>query len=105
MNMIAEIVYFDLPPGTDRAAALALYRQSAVKWIANPDLIEKFYFFEAVNCVGGGVYFWPSREAANRWHGEEYRGMVRSLYGSESRVQILDALMHVDPIAGTCTEL
>ena len=47
MNMIAEIVTFDLPPGTDRAATLALYRQSAAKWTANPDLIEKFYFFEA----------------------------------------------------------
>ncbi len=105
MNMIAEIVTFDLPPGTDRAATLALYRQSAAKWIANPDLIEKFYFFEAGSCVGGGVYFWRSREAANRWHGEDYRGMVRSLYGSEPRIQILDALMHVDPVAGTCTEL
>jgi hypothetical protein len=103
--MIAEIVFLDLPPGTGRAAALALYRQSAAKWIANPDLIEKFYFFEAASCVGGGVYFWHSREAADRWHGEEYRRAVRALYGSEPRIQILDALMHVDPVAGTCTEL
>jgi hypothetical protein len=103
--MIAEIVDFDLPPGTDRGAALALYRQSAMKWVANPDLIEKFYFFEKSGCVGGGVYFWRSHEAANRWHGEDYRGMVRSLYGSEPRIRILDALMHVDAVAGTCTEL
>jgi len=102
--MITEIVFFDLPRGTDRAAAMALYRQSAEKWLANPDLVEKFYFFDAARCTGGGVYVWRSREAAARWHGEDYRVMVRSLYGSEPRIQILDTLIRVDPVGGELTE-
>lgn len=102
--MIIEIVFFDLPPGADRAAALALYRQSAGKWLANPDLVEKFYFFDTAQCLGGGVYVWRSREAASRWRGEDYRETIRSLYGSEPRIQILDALICVDPVGGKVTE-
>ncbi|WP_019938537.1 hypothetical protein [Bordetella sp. FB-8] len=44
--MITEIVFFDLPQGTDRDAITALYRQSAQVWRTNPDLIEKYYFFD-----------------------------------------------------------
>jgi len=102
--MITEVVFFDLPRGTDRADALALYRQSAAKWLANPDLVEKFYFFDVARCLGGGVYIWRSREAISRWHGEDYRAMIRSLYGSEPRIQILDALIHVDPVEGRLIE-
>lgn len=103
--MIIEIVSFDLPPGTDRSTATNLYRQSAPKWAINPDLIEKFYFFDEERCVGGGTYFWKSLEAVSRWHGDDYREMVRSLYGSEPRIQILDAVIHVDPLAGKWTEI
>ncbi len=103
--MIVEIVFIDLPPGTDRAAALALYRQSAGGWLANPDLIEKCYFFDEAAGLGGGVYFWPSRAAAERWHGEVYRRMAASLYGSEPRIQRLDALMRVDPKTASLAEL
>jgi hypothetical protein len=103
--MIAEIVVFDLPEGTDLAAALTLYRQSAGKWLTNPELIEKYYIFDQQRCSGGGVYIWPSRDAAARWHGEEYRRTVRALYGSEPRIQILDAVIHVDPVAGKLTEV
>ncbi len=102
--MIVEIVFFDLPPGTDRDAALALYRQSAGKWLANPDLIEKYYYFDQEKRLGGGVYIWPTRDAAERWHGEDYRRMIGSLYGSEPRIQILDALIHVDPVASKLAE-
>ena len=103
--MIVEIVFIDLRPGTDRQAALALYRQTAEGWLANPDLIEKYYFFDEARSLGGGVYLWPTREAAERWHGEDYRRMVRSRYGSEPRIQRLDALIHVHPGTSSLTEL
>jgi hypothetical protein len=90
---------------TSGRTPLALYHRSAAKWLTNPGLVEKFYFFDAAQCVGGGGYYWGSREAAARWHGEEYRAVVHSLYGSEPRIQIMDALIHVDPVAGTWTEL
>lgn len=99
--MIAEIVSFDLPPGTSQAEALELYRQSAQAWLANPNLIEKYYFFDEARCAGGGIYIWPSQEVAERWHGDEYQRMVRSRYGATPRFQILKTLLHVDPHART----
>jgi hypothetical protein len=98
--MIVEIVAFDLPPGTDRAKAMELYRGSAAVWVKNKDLVEKYYFYDEAACRGGGVYIWTSREAAHRWHGEEYREMLRRTYGSVPRIEILDALLHVEPAAG-----
>lgn len=103
--MIAEIVFFDLPRGATRADALALYRTTATQWAANPDLVEKYYFFDEERGQGGGVYIWRTREAAARWHGEDYQRRVRSLYGAPPRMQRLDALIHVDPVAGVVTEL
>jgi hypothetical protein len=102
--MITELVFFDLPKGTTRTQALELYRKSAEPWLRNPDLIEKYYFFSDENCAGGGVYIWNSREDAARWHGEDYKSRVRSVYGSAPRIQILDALIHVDPKRGLISE-
>lgn len=103
--MIVEIVFFDLPRGTTRADALALYRKSAANWVGNPDLIEKYYFFDETNGRGGGVYIWPNRAAAAHWHDESYRDMVQSLYGAPPTIQILDALIRVEPTAKRIEEL
>ena len=103
--MIVEIVSFKLPPPTSREATVALYNKTAPNWLANPDLVEKYYFFDAERSLGGGVYVWRSREAAERWHGEDYRNMIRSLYGSEPHIEVREALIHVDPLKATVTQL
>ncbi len=93
--MIIEIVLFDLPSGATRESALALYEKTAQKWASNPDLVEKYYYFDSTTGEGGGVYVWPDWAAAERWHGPEYRAMIAEIYGSEPRIRIFDALMHV----------
>ena len=103
--MITEIVFFDLPSGTTRDTAMALYRKTSDKWVSNPGLIEKYYFFDDEKNLGGGVYIWPDREAASRWHGAEYEALVERIYGTRPRIQILDALIHVDPRTGCIEEL
>lgn len=50
------------------------------------------------------MYVWPTREAALRAHGEEYVRWVKSVYGAPPRMQILDALLHVDPPGGRTRE-
>jgi hypothetical protein len=95
--MITELVFFDLPKGTTRTRALEMYRQTAGTWLANPDLVQKYYFFDEARSVGGGVYVWPSRAEAEKWHGDAYKKKVFSIYGSPPRIEILDALIHVDP--------
>jgi hypothetical protein len=102
--MVVELVLFDLPPGTTRANAAAMYRKTAEKWLANPDLVQKYYFFDPAGPTGGGVYVWRNRAAVQRWHGKEYARMVQDLYGAAARTQIFDAVMHVDPVDGRINE-
>ena len=91
---------------TTRADALAMYRKTAAdRWVSNPDLIEKYYFFDEETHLGGGVYIWPTREAAQRWHGKDYVAMVEATYGAPPRFQILDAVIRVVPARGEITEL
>lgn len=92
---VLEWVEFELPPGTTRAEALALYRGTASGWAANPELLGKTYMFDEASGTGGGLYIWRSREAAERWHGEEYRAMSRTRYGIEPRIRLADAVLEV----------
>jgi hypothetical protein len=101
--MLVAIVRFDLPPGTTRDAARALYDRSAPGWLGNPDLVEKYYLFDAERCEGGGIYIWRSRAAMERWHGADYRRMVTSRYGSPPRVETFEALLHLDPAHRSAT--
>jgi hypothetical protein len=96
--MITELVFFDLPKGITREEVMAKYRQTAPAWARNEDLVHKFYFFDPAKSQGGGVYIWKTREAAHRWHGEEYRNRIRALYGSEPRMTYLDTLVVVDNV-------
>lgn len=102
--MIAELVFFDLPKSTTRSQALELYRKTADAWLENPDLVQKYYFFDEGAAIGGGVYIWETREDALRWHGEEYKRRVVALYGSAPRIQIMDVLLHVNPKLGIKNE-
>jgi hypothetical protein len=36
-------------------------------------------------------------QAALHWHGDEYKAKIRSLYGSEVRMDCYDTLLVVDP--------
>jgi hypothetical protein len=103
--MITELVFFDLPKDTTREQALAMYRQTAESWRVNSDLIEKYYFFDKERSIGGGVYVWPSRAEAAKWHGDAYKEKVLAIYGVSPRIEILDALIHVDPRRGSIEEL
>ena len=71
--MITELVFLELRKGITREEVMSLYRQTAPAWAKNPDLLSKYYFFNEEQSLGGGVYVWTSKEAALRWHGEEYR--------------------------------
>jgi hypothetical protein len=73
--MIIAITEFNLRPDTSRSEVTELYRRSAKAWVKNKDLVQKYYFYDEANCRAGGIYVWTSREAAQRWLGEDYRDM------------------------------
>lgn len=102
--MITEIVTFALPAGIDREQVARKFRQTAPAWSKNQDLVQKFYFFDAARSLGGGVYVWKTKAAALRWHGEDYRQRIRSLYGSEPAMAYYDTVLVVDNLRGDVTE-
>jgi hypothetical protein len=102
--VITEFVFFQFPAGADREQVLGNYRKTADGWLANPDLVQKYYFFDAETGTGGGVYIWPSREDAIRWHSDEYIARVTALYGVAPRIQIFEALVYVNPSLGVKAE-
>ncbi|WP_322086900.1 YdhR family protein [Burkholderia sp. BCC1999] len=98
--MITEIVFFKLQPDVDVATLKMRYESTAAKWAQNPDLLHKWYFYDAATHEGGGVYVWRTREAAARWHGDEYKTMVERVYGHPPVIRVLDTLAHVDATQG-----
>lgn len=94
--MITEIVTFTLPPGTTREQLLANYEKTAPGWQANPDLIRKYYLYDAERNIAGGVYLWKDRLDAEKWHGEAFRQKVRELYGAEPSSQFFETPIIVD---------
>ena len=99
-NMVTEIVTFKLPPGMSRAEVFARYETTAPKWQANPDLIRKNYLYDPEQGVAGGVYLWRERAQADKWHGAEFRAMIRQMWGTEPHSQFFETPIVVDNVAG-----
>jgi hypothetical protein len=102
--MILELVEFDSPAGQDRADVVEDARHVVPKWTANKDLLRKHFVLSLDGKTGGGVYIWPSVEAARRAHNEEWRQAVVKRTGSPPRIRYFDLLLLVDNECGAVTE-
>ena len=98
--MITEIVTFTVPEGTTREEHLRNSEETAVGWGENPDLIRKYYTFDPERGIAGGVYLWKERAHAEKWHGAEWRAVIKELYGSEPESQFFETPVVVDNVAG-----
>ena len=98
--MIAELVSFRFPPGTTRAQAQQSALSVVPAWQANPDLIRK-HFLWGGDGSGAGLYFWPSREAAQVAHTPEWIARKEAETGSRVEIQYFDVMLTLDNRAGT----
>lgn len=94
--MITEVVLFDLPAGTTRAAMIAQFKDSIPRWRDNPELLRKHMIFDLERRKGGGIYLWPSIAAAKRAHDEAFRQRILAHFGSEPTYQYFDTPVIVD---------
>ena len=94
--MITELVLFDLPPGISRDEVVAGMRATAPAWRANAELVRKNYLYDRDNAKAGGVYLWPSVEAAQRGHNAAWRARIKDMYGSEPVIRYFDTPLIVD---------
>src|ERR1700691_472683 len=101
--MIVEYVQFKYPAGWTREQILEDARPTAVKWRANKELIRKHYI-AGEDGTGGAFYIWPSEEAAQRGHNEEWFANIKARTGSTPTIRYFDLLIVVDNEADAVTE-
>lgn len=101
--MIIELVLFKSPAGMSRAEILEDAKATIPRWRANRELVRKHYLLSE-DGEGGGVYVWPSKEAAQRAHDAEWRAGVEKRTGAQPVIRYFDLLMLVDNEKGAVTE-
>lgn len=94
--MLIEVITFKLPDGMTREQLLSNYRDTTVKWSNVTELASKSYLYDEDARLGGGVYQWHDEEAADRWHGDDWRESVKELYGDYPEVRRFDVPIVVD---------
>jgi hypothetical protein len=104
--MITAIVQFDLPAGTTREQAAALFRKSAPLYRDKPGLVRKYYLYRAEGgtVTGGGVYLWRSRAEAEQTYDAAWRKMIAERYGNEPRIGYFETPVIVDNATGAIEE-
>jgi hypothetical protein len=83
--MIVAIVNFRLPPA-----------ESAPKYRAIKGLVRKYYLWDGDRRIGGGVYLWESRAAADAVYTAEWKDSIRQRYGAAPDITFFDAPVIVD---------
>ena len=102
--MILTIVLYKPPQDKSRSEILEDDKHPLARWRANPDLLRKHYLLSEDGLEGGGVYLWPSREAAEKGHDAAWRESVKSRTGAEPVIRYFDLLMLLDNEKGSVTE-
>ena len=102
--MILELVEFNTPKGWTREQVAEDARQVIDKWRANPELLRKHFLLSLDGKTGGGVYIWPSVEAAQEAHGEEWRQSIIRRTGAAPTIRYFDLFLLIDNEQGKVTE-
>jgi hypothetical protein len=100
--MITALVQFKVKDGTTRDEVFTNMKNVAPKFEGMPGLIRKNFVFDGDNGVGGGVYTWESREAAEKVYAEggPWRAAIRNLYGVDPDITIFETPVIVDNEVG-----
>jgi hypothetical protein len=104
IRMILELVEFNSPKGWSRAQVAEDAKHVVPKWRANRELLRKHFLLELNGKTGAGVYIWPSVEAAQKAHNEEWRQSVIKRTGAAPTIRYFDLFLMVDNESGKVTE-
>jgi hypothetical protein len=102
--MILEFVEFSSPKGWTRGQVAEDARHVIDKWRANPELLRKHFLLSLDGRTGAGVYIWPSVEAAQKAHGEEWRQSIIKRTGAAPTIRYFDLFLLIDNEHGKVTE-
>lgn len=94
--MITAVVTFKLPPGVTRDRWLEDMKAVSLRYQNVPGLIRKQFLYNERG-IGGGVYLWETREAAEACYRGPWRENVRkSSGGNEPDIAWFDTQIVVD---------
>jgi hypothetical protein len=94
--MIVAVVRFPLDPPLSVADAAAAYEASAPNYQNVPGLLRKHYLLGDDGRVGGGVYLWESRDAAEALYDDAWRSRLEQRYGTAPTVEYFESPVTVD---------
>ena len=95
--MIVAVVRFPLDPPLSSSDAAAMFEASAPKYQNVPGLLRKYYLLGDEGRVGGGVYLWENRDAADALYDEAWRTGLESRYGHPPMIEYFESPVRVDP--------
>lgn len=100
--MITAIVQFKVADDVGRDEVLNNMRNVAPRFEEVPGLIRKNFLFDEARGVGGGVYTWQSRDAAEALYAEggNWREAIRNLYGVDPEITWFETPIIVDNASG-----
>lgn len=102
--MILEMVEFNTPKGLTRNQVAEDARHVIEKWRSNPELLRKHFLLSLDGETGGGVYVWPSIEAAQKAHDEDWRQWIIKRTGAAPTIRYFDLFLLIDNEQGKVVE-
>ncbi len=94
--MIIELILIKNRAGITAQEEYADALKGAAHWLSHSELIAK-HFIRDGN-YGGAVYFWPSKEAAQRAHDNTWReGVLARTGGNPPEIRYFDLMMSCEP--------
>ena len=94
--MITAIVNFKLPAGIDGKKAADLFKGTAPRYRGLKGLVRKYYLFDDVGRIGGGVYLWKTRADAEALYTAEWKSTIAERYGAPPDIRFFDTPVVVD---------
>ena len=98
--MITVITEFVMSQAVTLEEARRIFSDTAPNYLNVQGLLRKTYIFSEDGKTLGGVYFWNSRQEAEKMYTEEWRAFVREKYETDPKVTYFESPVYVDNEAG-----
>ena len=94
MTRVISVVTYGLPAGTDREAAVQLFRDSIPRYMATEGLLRKNVLYR--EGLGGGIYLWENQAAADRAYSDEWKAYMTEKYNHPPRIEFYEMPITMD---------
>ena len=91
---VLAVVTYNLPENTDRATAVQMFRDSIPRYRATAGLLRKNVIYR--DGLGGGIYLWESRAAADAAYSDEWKAYMTGKYDHPPRITVYECPITID---------